>query len=76
MIGYFTVATPVTLNRGGLNPFERQKIVPTVDKVVFSKLHKKGDENRIADEVGLGLWLFSKSMAIDADADANEQLSN
>jgi peroxiredoxin len=72
MIGYFTVAVPVTSNRGGLNPFERQKIVSTVDKLVFSKLDHNHDGILIADETGGALWVFGKAMSIDVDND--EQL--
>lgn len=73
MIGYFTVAVPVTSNRGGLNPFEQQKIVSTVDKVVFSKLDQNNDGNLVAAETGVALWVFGKSMTIDVDG--NDQLS-
>jgi hypothetical protein len=69
MIGYFTVSFLASANRGGLNPFERQKIVNIVDKVVFSKLDKNNDGILIADEVGIGLWLYGKSMSIDANGD-------
>ncbi len=72
MIGYFTVAVPVTSNRGGLNPFERQKIVSTVDKLVFSKLDHNLDGILVADETGVALWGFGKAMSIDADN--NDQL--
>jgi hypothetical protein len=55
----------VTSNRGGLNPFERQKIVSTFDKVVFSKLDQNNDGNLVAVETGVALWVFDKSMTID-----------
>jgi hypothetical protein len=57
----------VTSHRGGLNPFERQKIVSTLDRVVFSKLDQINDGNLVAAETGVALWVFGKSMTIDVD---------
>jgi hypothetical protein len=57
----------MSANRGGLNPFERQKIMKRVDQVVIASLDKNGDGELLKEEVGLPLWLFGMSMSIDSD---------
>ena len=67
MIGYFTVAFPRDSGRGGLSPFERQKIVEMVDRRVFQKLDKNGDTTVSRDEVDPSLWALVVVMGMDAD---------
>lgn len=70
LIGYFTVATPVTANRGGLNPFVRQKIIEELNWLFFYELDGDEDGNLTSEEVGEGIWAFAKVAGIDRDDDA------
>ena len=74
LIGYFSVATPVTANRGGLNPFTRQKVIAELNWLFFEELDGDEDGKLASDEVGQGIWAFAKLAGIDRDG--NEMLSS
>ncbi len=69
LIGYFTVITPITANRGGMNPFDRQKIIQEVDKIVFGNQDKNRDGRLVVSEVETAVWVFAQLMGIETNGD-------
>lgn len=69
LIGYFTVITPISANRGGMHPFDRQKAIHEVDKMVFGNQDKNRDGRLVADEVEPAVWVLAQLVGIEANGD-------